>query len=241
MSKLFVAVAALVAVAGAAQAQPYYVRGPFNGWPGTGGVLMTDMGGGMHQGTVTGLTPNAQVELKATVENWSFAAPSAPGSNGAFGNNFWQYAGATGSITVNMFPNTSWSDGYYPNNTNRIGFVDPLVHGWEIMGDFNGSGFSSPLVSLTNQGNGVYTGTLASTPGSYQFKFRKTGDWDIAIGETFERNGGNAFATINPGDTGVQFTLDLPNGRWQAVSIPTPGALALLGLGGLAAARRRRA
>lgn len=238
MSKVLCGVVALSACAGLAMAQPFYVRGPFNGWSGQS-IPMANMGGGMYQATVTGLTPSTQVELKATVDDWSFSAPSAPGSNGAFGNNFWQVADATGSITVNMFPNTSWGDGYYPNTTNRIGFVDPNVHGWEIMGDFNG--WFSPVATMTNYGNGIYSTYVAAAPGPYGFKFRKIGDWDVAIGETFERNGGNAFCNVNGGDTGVVLTLDLPNGRWTYTSIPTPGALAFLGLGGLAAGRRRRA
>ena len=39
---------------------------------------------------------------------------------------------------------------------------------------------------------------------------------------------------------GMVWVIDDANGTWRGYAIPAPGALALLGLGGLAAARRRR-
>lgn len=233
-----VAVVALSAVAGTAFAQPYYLRGPFNGWGGTG-TQLNDMGGGMYQTTVGGLTAGSNFECKATVDNWSFAGPSAQGSNGAYGNNFFQKVGASGSMTINFFPAVSWSDGWGPTNTNRVGFADEGQNVWAIMGSFNG--WSGELATMSSLGGGLYKATIAAAPGNYDFKFRPDGDWNRAVGATFESNGANAFGTINPGHNALDLYLDLPNGRWQAVSVPTPGALALVGLGGLVAARRRRA
>lgn len=232
-----VGVLTLSMLAGAAMAQPYYLRGPFNGWSGTGTPL-ADLGGGMFQATVGGLTPGNEFEGKATVDDWSFSGPSAQGSNGGFGNNFRQKIGASGSMTINFFPALSWSDGWFPSNTNRVGFADEGQNTWAIMGSFNG--WSGELATMSALGGGVYKAHIAATPGNYDFKFRPDGNWDRAIGATFESNGANAFGTVNAGDTGLDLYLDLPNGRWQAVSVPTPGALALVGLGGLVATRRRR-
>ena len=167
-------------------------------------------------------------------------APSQEGNGGAGpSNNFRQLVGASGSMTLNFFPNTSWSDGWGPNGTTRIGFEDTLANNWAIMGDFNG--WSGEVASMISLGSGVYKASVAAAPGAHEFKFRADGNWDRAIGRTFESNGGNAYGTVNVGDTGLDLYLDLPNGRWQAVSVPTPGALALVGLGGLVATRRRRA
>ena len=232
-----VGVLALSMLAGAAMAQPYYLRGDFNGWGTT--TPMTDMGGGMYQATAGGLTAGAEFQAKAAVSDWSFAGPSAQGSGGAFGNNLRQKVGASGSMTVNFFPALSWSDGWFPNNTNRVGFVDESQNAWAIMGSFNG--WSGEVASMVDLGSGLYKATVAAAPGSYDFKFRPDGNWDRAVGATFEFNGANAFGTVNPGDTGLELFLDIPNGRWNAVSVPTPGALALVGLGGLVATRRSRA
>ncbi len=200
---------------------------------------MADMGGGMYQATVGGLTPGNEFEAKGTVEDWSFSGPSAQGSGGAFGNNLRQVIGASGSMTVNFFPALSWSDGWFPNNTNRVGFADTLANNWAIMGSFNG--WSGEVANMVGLGGGLYKASVIAGPGSYEFKFRPDGNWDRAVGATFESNGANAFGTVDAGDTGLDLYLDLPNGRWQAVSVPTPGALALVGLGGLVATRRRRA
>lgn len=234
-----VGVLALSMLAGSAMAQPYFLRGAFNGWPGNGGLAMTDMGGGMYQATVSGLGAGNEVELKASAEfGWGFAGPSGQGSNGAWGNNLRQKVGASGNMTINFFPALSWSDGWGPSNTNRVGFVDEGQNNWAIMGSFNS--WSGEVATMAALGGGLYKAHVAAAPGNYDFKFRPDGNWDHAVGATFEFNGANAFGTVNAGDTGLDLYLDLPNGRWQAVSVPTPGALALMGLGGLVAARRRR-
>lgn len=221
---------ALCALAGLAHAQPYYVRGEFNGWS-NNTTPMADMGGGMWQSTVTGLTPGQKYQHKATVDDWSYNAPQT-------GDNAYAVGNAAGALTINFFPNNSWSDGWMPSAEPRAGYVDPGMHGWEIMGAFNG--WTTPTL-MNNLGGGVYQVVMPAAPGAYEFKFRKEGDWDISVGDSFGRFSSNADAVVNAGDNAVQLTHDLPNGRWQALSVPTPGALALVGLGGLAAARRRRA
>ena len=57
--------------------------------------------------------------------------------------------------------------------THRVGYEDHQQFDWEIMGGFNGL-VRRPLVALTDQGNGLHTGTYTvDTPGSYEFKFRQ--------------------------------------------------------------------
>ncbi|QQS09612.1 MAG: glycogen-binding domain-containing protein [Phycisphaerales bacterium] len=234
-----IGVVAVCTLAGTVVAQPYYLRGPFNGWSGTGTQLI-DQGGGKFSATVGGLTVGSGFEVKATVDDWSFAGPSNEFDlpAGSVGNNFLQQVGASGSMTINFFPQTSWSDGWSPSATLRMGFEDPHAHGWDIMGSFDG--WTNPQAVMTDLGNGLYKAIVSAAPGSYDFKFRKENDWGYAIGRTFENNGANAYGTVNPGDNALELYLDLPNGRWQANSIPTPGALALVGVGGLLAGVRRR-
>lgn len=229
--RVVLAVVALGAVAGLAQAQPYYARGEFNGWTNST-TPMVNMGGGMYQSVLTGLTAGSAYQFKATVDDWSFNAPQTGGNAIAVAN-------AAGMLTINFFPNTSWADGYQPASEARVGYVDSGLHGWDIMGDFNG--WSTPVGVMSSLGSGVYQVTIPASVGSHEFKFRKDSDWNVNIGADFGKEFNNAVAVVNPGDTGLELTLDLPNGRWRATSVPTPGALALLGMGGLVAARRRRA
>lgn len=214
---------AVVLTTASAFAQPYYARGEFNGW-GLDNQL-TDMGGGFWQGTVGGLTPGDMPEYKLANDDWSF---QAPGSNGKVA------VDAAGEITFNLYLG-SFGDGWSPAE-NRVGYADSGMHGWDIMGSFNG--WSGPVIVLNDMGNGLYSGQyVVPDPGNYEFKFRREGDWAISIGDDF----GNAAMNI-PVDTTVAnevvtFDLDLPNGRWRVV--PEPATLTLLALGALAIMRRR--
>lgn len=216
-----------LASASAAFAQPYVARGEFNGWGGGGDVALNPVGGGKYSGTVTGQTPGQGYEYKATTTDWSYSAPS---SNGRVPAN------AAGEIAFNFFPNNSWSDGWFPDTKPRVGYEDPLQFSWELVGDMNGWNGGTTLAA---QGNGLYAANLVMNAGSYQFKFRKVGDWGYSIGDDFGNAAANNSVTVaNNGDT-IRFDLDLPNGRWTVNTIPEPASLALLALGGLLAIRRR--
>ncbi len=220
----------IMLAAGTATAQPYVIRGEFNGWGAGGDIPMFENppASGRWTGVVTGLNPGQLYEFKATTTDWSF---NAPGSNARTA------ADAAGQIIVHFFPSTSWSDGWNPANVQRLGYDDPAQFGWELMGSING--WSSPFGTMTLSG-GVYTAQVSVPAGSYEFKFRKQGDWGVSIGADFGNAAPNATFTTS-GANPVQFDLDLANGRWRAFEIPAPGVLALMGLGALAAARRRRA
>jgi hypothetical protein len=223
MKKLILA-SALILAAVAVHAQPFNVRGDFNSW---GEAAMNDDGDGTYSLTINGQTPGAAFNWKVAFNDWASSWPGSADVRSVYDG--------TGSYTFHFKPG-SVADGWSPAD-NRVGYADP-GHGWELMGAFNG--WSTP-VALTSLGNGVFsTSLVVAGAGSTEFKFRKAGDWDISIGQDFGRFAPNAsLATINPNEL-VQFTLDLPNGRWQAVVVPEPASLGLLGLGAMLLAFRRK-
>jgi hypothetical protein len=198
----------------------YYVAGDFNGWNAAGN-LMTEVSPGKWSTTITN-APGVH-EFKVTIGDW---ASNWPGDNAKadFG---------AGSLTINFYP-TPAADGWFPT-ANRVGYDDIAVHGWDVMGSFNG--WSSP-VALNPMGNGLYAASYTvADPGTFYFKFRKAGDWNVAVGNDFSNYGHDIAWTTTVPNQVVYFQLDLPNGRWN---VPEPTTLALL-CGGLVCLRRRRA
>jgi hypothetical protein len=234
------AVSLAAALAGAAQGQ-FFVRGEFNNWtnatqPMTPSAAFPGYLNASHQYTVTGLVPGQAYAFKATINNWS---RNAPGTDAKV------VANAQGEITVFMHDNwpggvpTFFDDGYEPvwDSTNpllpaftnglRLGYADSEMHGWEVMGSPNA--WAAPLATMTSEGNGRYSAVVRITNGLFvgdaifgpipEYKFRKAGDWSIAIGRDFGSGAPNqpyvfpqtSYQALN-GEP-IRFELDLPMGR----------------------------
>ena len=194
-------------------AQQLYLRGSFNGWDTS--TPMVSQGGGLYSATISG-TPGTRFDFKVANADWSSAWP---------GGDARTLYNSTGSATI-YYRAGSIADGWNPA-ADRIGYADPAQFGWDVMGSFNA--WASPVTSLTPVGGGVYSANyLVPTAGTYTFKFREAGSWDISIGADFGNSAGNAWvSTLNANDV-VRFQLDLPNGRWSAAVIPEPTTFSLL-------------
>lgn len=224
MKRLLVLVAAGLLTANA-MAQ-YNARGSFNGW---GETPMNDDMDGSWSVTIGGLNPGERHLFKVAQNDW---ASSWPGSDAK------SAVDANGEMTIHFFPGAI-SDGWNPG-ADRVGYDDHGQFGWEITGAFNNwdDNIDPAERQMTDMGNGLYSVdyTIAN-PGTYDFKFRESGSWDISIGGDFGNSAGNAQATTTLPNETLTFQLDLPNGRWRVV--PEPATLALLGLGAFALIRRR--
>jgi hypothetical protein len=193
-----------------AVAQPWYARGEFNGW--TTDNPLTNVSGNHWSTTITGLFDNTPYNFKIADANWT-GATTHPNSDVRV------YTDPLGEITVHLYDQTTWSDGWFPNATRRVGYDDHGQFDWEIVGSFNGwpGDAHDPAYALTDMGNGLHRGVFTFDQGIYDFKFRglvpTAGIWDTSIGNDFGNGAGNNSFAVTADDQEWIFELDLPNGR----------------------------
>ena len=226
---LLVCVMGVAAQAGTIAAP--HVAGDFQGWDATTHPMTeTALGSDIWTLSVSGLTAGARHEFKVAEFGW---ANSIPGSG-----NSWFFADGAGNVDFTYDGNT-YADGWSPA-TDRIGLSsDPGT--WTIVGDLNGWNNADPLTATTPQGGGIYALLgQALAPGTYAWKAVNSGSWDALGADNRSINADNMSVTVAAGET-VDFYVDALNGTLKAEVIPEPATMVLLGLGGLAALRRRRA
>jgi hypothetical protein len=219
---LGVLIAGLLATSAAAQ--PWYARGEFNGW--TQDNPMTDEGGGHWTADIGPLFDNQPYNWKIACcggDGWAINMPSSDAR---------VHTDALGEIHLHLYDQTSWSDGWFPDNVRRVGYEDHQQFDWEIVGTFNAwAAAFDPAYALTDMGNGLHRGTFPMTAGFHEFKFRglvdqtvppPNGYWDTSIGANFGLGAANnLFAVANEGDLWT-FELDLPNGRLRYFAEESP-------------------
>jgi hypothetical protein len=155
-------------------------------------------------------------------------------------------ADANGEISLHYWDATASSDGWFPSFEPRVGYDDPNQFDWELMGTFNAWAGGAEWF-MTDEGSGLHRIQVALADGSYEFKFRKQGDWGISIGYNF----GNSAPNANTGAIAAgnyAFELDLPNGRWRfspvgggsSAAVPEPAAIALMMIGAVIAMELRQ-
>jgi hypothetical protein len=218
--RFFVAVFVSLLAALPAAAQPWYARGEFNNWT-VDNPMVVDPGNAAHYtADVTGLFESSPYFWKIAEEDW---APEMPGTGA--GNDGRVYTNAQGGIKFHLWDNTTWNDGWLPNNVRRVGYDDHQQFDWEIVGSFNGwPGTPDPTYALTDMGNGLHRGAFKLNAGIWDFKFRGLTDieWDTSIGATFNNNASNnTVAVAANGDEWI-FELDLPNGRFRYFTNAAP-------------------
>jgi hypothetical protein len=235
----------------------FYARGGFNGYDQS--IPMTDQGGGLYEVTVNStnapnavpaIAPGARYSYKLANSDYSQDAPQGSFKDGKVA------VDDNGEIHFHLFNQTNWTDGWNPKTERRAGYDDPHQFGWEVIGNFTGSGFAT-LGVMTDKGGGLYSLVAPLSAGTFPFKFRMNTDgtptgglWDISIGANFANNAADASTGLLTAGS-YKFELDLRNGRWRvgpasssglasgAVPEPASVAIAMMALVFTGMVRRR--
>jgi hypothetical protein len=224
MKKYLLVILALLGLAVPVNAA-YYIAGDFNGWNAAGN-LMTDNLDGTYSVSLSGIGAGRH-EFKVTQGDWSWNYP---------GPNSWLYADASGNIAITFNTNTV-SDGWSPNQY-RIGLNNPGVS-WNIVGDLCGWNNADPLWTMTSMGGGMFMLSTTLNPGTYYWKSVITGTWDSLSWDNRSVNTANTELVVAATSV-VNFYVDDLGGRVKAEIVPEPMTMALLGLGSLFLARRKK-
>lgn len=212
------------------------IPGVFNGWdPNT--AYNGASGGGVFVHDVTGEVAGSQVP-------WAHLAVAGDWGTKIIGSgDQWGIIDGSGNLTISLDTNSA-GDGWSPD-ANRVQ-VSNFQTNWTAVGDWqNQAGGAmwdnaNTFTTMSSVGGSIYSMTATLADGTYAFKAVKTGSWDAIGADSRSINADNfSFSVTAPNNT-ITFSVDAALGVIRVDAIPTPGALALLGFGGLIGLRRRR-
>jgi len=225
MRRSIFTIAGLAVLATMATAQPFYLRGGFNGWGTSDLMTETSPGSGIYTFTKTGLAPYGTYEYKCAMEDWG-SGIEAPRFH-----NLRYRANGNGEITVFFYTNETPNDGWEPNLrragvTTAVSETAPGVYGplsMVLMGSMHGWNYLAAPAATNIGGVQTVTYDLEAQVDPYEYKFAGNpfdgsgADWEQQAGE----NGGSgANAKVSVPISGKhKFELDVVNGRYRALPV----------------------
>lgn len=233
MKKVLVAAAAIAALAGTANADLLAYWNFNTSTPGISGglgTLDTWNGTGFPADTGSGLiTTNITVNTDVNAPNGTIGTFGGDTLNSLFGDP------TGGALAVQGGTGTENNGKWFQFEVSTVGYQDVILS-YATRG--TGTGFNSHDVSYSVNGGpfvglGAHAAQSSSTWVVHTTDLSGFGDADnvaslvirITLGGATNANGNNRFDNV----------------QINATPVPTPGSIALLGLGGFVAARRRRA
>ena len=192
-------------------------------WTPANAPMLTDLSGGLHSISLTGLTANTNYNYKLLDDGGTpppaWGDPEVPNNGGGSPDN-WFRTGASGGATINVNRNT-FNDGLVPatdritTDTDLTAFTTFYATGdWMIdAGGATNYNAADPAFTMTAEGGGRYSlDVTIPTPGVYQYK---------ATAGTFANQWGANGRNVNAStlsfftvaaDQGVTFVLDVAKG-----------------------------
>jgi hypothetical protein len=223
---ILAALALIVAPFSLATAGPWYVPGGYyNGGGGTwtfdaGNEMFDDgvnggdavAGDGIFTATVTSTEAVGKQEFKFALSDWSVSYhPSC---------NLWVYIHNPGDVITFTYDTNTYGDGWVP--TTQVywsSHMYPPGTVFEVIGSAAETGSWGSGVAGTLLGN-VFTVTIPhATPGTYEYKWRAVGDWDVQNfgGEGAVPCGFNGSYETTVAGQNVLFELNTLTGRMRAL------------------------
>ncbi|MBL8088593.1 MAG: hypothetical protein JNM85_11060 [Chthonomonas sp.] len=245
MRRSITLIAGLATLTVSAFAQPFYLRGGFDGWQANVLLNETFAGSNIFEGSATGLVPGTDFEFKAAQAGWD--GPEAP----VFGGNARSRVNQNGTLNVRFYNIDTPNDGWEPN-TRRLGILNSnfevspgtwVPSPYILVGNLVNPNWSRPGVPTVIGGDGVRRASLQMVNNTeVEGKFAGGNvtanpndiDWSYNVGELFACNTNNIKYT--PSVAGLHtWELDLAGGRYrtvQAFSKTISGTLDLDGFTG---------
>jgi hypothetical protein len=163
----------------------------------------------------------------ASMGFFATASTTGPFDILAYGNNILVSSDAAND-DIHQYTLAGASVGTFHNSTG-LNFAEQMDYGHD--GNILVAGFSSNMIVRLNYNTGAIVTTYAASGAR--------GVWQLDNGNILWSNSAGAHV-LDP-NTGISTQVYAGGGRFfDFVNIPAPGALALLGLGGLVGSRRRR-
>ncbi len=209
-SMLFLALAT-ASVAYASGPGPFYARGGYYdaGWSADAGNLLT-LSGGVWSADVASPMAAGYYEGKIAVGDWS---ESYPNSNQPV------FISGPGDIVHWTFDTNVYADGWLP--ATDIAYNDHAVAPgmtFEVIGAAPETGGWASGVAATLNGDVWEVEIPIAAPGTYDVKFRKTGDWSINVGaDGYGTNSNNASYTTTMVNEPVLFQFNQATGRMRCL------------------------